>query len=230
MGVELFYVEVGREYGGQIRRQQDVTFRTMMMALLCNWGQKYCIIVFKVPYDFFTLSIPHAHSHKHSNSSQSIHDQTLYALVHNEETMPGMNCTTSVFSVPKLNLMLLLHCDKITPHRPAATQMRHTLEGHFLHPSANYRRLTLIVILCFYTLFQLLSPFLENLDNCTKKQNGDTDRFSPPHQPAWKQSLIINLPCFDRNRQADTHIHSDTFEHIDADIVCFICAMFSAFS
>lgn len=31
---ELFYVEVGREYGGKISRPQDITLRTMMMVLL----------------------------------------------------------------------------------------------------------------------------------------------------------------------------------------------------
>ncbi|XP_038560035.1 ADP-ribosylation factor-like protein 15a isoform X2 [Micropterus salmoides] len=70
----------------------------------------------------------------------------------------------------------------------------------------------------------LLSQLPENQDNWTKRQNRESDRFSPPHQPACKQSLIINLPCFDRNRQANTQ------GHIDADIVCFKCATYSAFS
>lgn len=94
-----------------------------------------------------------AHSHKHLNSSHSIHDQTLYALVHSEETMPGMNCTTSVFSVPKLNLMLLLHCDKVTPHRPAATQMRHTLVGHFLYPTSELQK---VDVNCYFVFLHIV--------------------------------------------------------------------------
>lgn len=69
--------------------------------------------------------------------------------------MPGMNWSTSVFSVPELNLMLLMHCDKITPHRQAAAQMRHTLAGHFMYHTSennilNYTRLVMIVKLWFF--------------------------------------------------------------------------------
>lgn len=162
------------------------------------------------------LSLSHSQSHflTHTDNQtqvSSFTNQILYALVHSEETMPGKNCTTSVFSVLKLNLILLLHCDRVIPHRPAATQMRHTLVGHFLYPSSELQK---VDVNCYFVFLHIV-PTLVSISGKSRQlyQEAEWRHWQIFTSSPTSMETIINHQ-FAVFWQKQTGRHTNTLRHI----------------
>lgn len=152
-------------------------------------------------------------THIHLNSSGSNAEQSLFCrATKRRKTEPGINWSTSAFSISKLNAISLLCRGK----------MKSCSQSNASHNSDIFYRTTrqvLMVTFCFEMLVQLLvCPCLKKKDGTVRRSTENTsDRFSY-HQNI---SLIINLPCFDKNRIADTH----KLRQCDAHFMLFTCTI-----